>query len=141
MIGRLNHVGIATPSLEAAIALYRDLLGAARFTEPRILEAQGVRLCFCLLDNSEIELLEPWGDASPIRAFLQRHPAGGQHHVAFEVADVDEAAASLAGRGAQILGPPRLGAHGTRVIFVHPRTMGGVLIELMEPPLHPTFEA
>ncbi len=140
MIGRLNHVGIATPSLEAAVALYRDMLGATRFTAPRILEAQGVRLCFCLLDNSEIELLEPWGDASPIRAFLERHPAGGQHHVAFEVVDVDAAAASLAARGAQILGPPRLGAHGTRVIFVHPRNMGGVLIELMEPPLHPTFE-
>lgn len=141
MIGRLNHVGIATPSLEAAIALYRDMLGATRFTEPMVLEAQGVRLCFCLLANSEIELLEPWGEASPIHGFLQRNPAGGQHHVAFEVADVEAAASELAARGARILGPPRLGAHGTRVIFVHPKDMGGVLVELMEPPGHPPAAA
>jgi len=136
MIGRLNHVGVATPSLEAAIALYRDLLGATRFTEPMVLEAQGVRLCFCLLDNSEIELLEPWGEASPIHGFLARNPAGGQHHIAFEVADVQAAAAALEAKGAKVLGPPRIGAHGTRVIFVHPKAMGGVLIELMEPPAH-----
>jgi methylmalonyl-CoA/ethylmalonyl-CoA epimerase len=136
MIGRLNHVGVATPSLDAAIAHWRDMLGATRFTEPMVLEAQGVRLCFCLLANSEIELLEPWGEASPIHGFLARNPAGGQHHVAFEVADVEAAAAELAGKGARILGPPRLGAHGTRVIFVHPKDMGGVLIELMEPPAH-----
>lgn len=136
MIGRLNHVGVATPSLEAAIALYRDMLGATRFTEPMVLEAQGVRLCFCLLDNSEIELLEPWGEASPIHGFLARNPAGGQHHIAFEVADVDAAAAGLEAKGAKVLGPPRIGAHGTRVIFVHPKAMGGVLVELMEPPGH-----
>lgn len=134
MIGRLNHVGVATPSLEAAIALYRDLLGATRFTEPMVLEAQGVRLCFCLLDNSEIELLEPWGEASPIHGFLARNPAGGQHHIAFEVENVETAAGALEAKGAKVLGPPRIGAHGTRVIFVHPKAVGGVLIELMEPP-------
>lgn len=136
MIGRLNHVGVATPSLKAAIALYRDTLGATRFTEPMILEAQGVRLCFCLLDNTEIELLEPHGDASPIAAFLQRNPAGGQHHLAFETPDLNAAIAHLGTRGAKALGPPRVGAHGTRVVFVHPKAMGGVLIELMEPPPH-----
>jgi len=136
MIGRLNHVGIATPSLEAAIALYRDVLGATRFTEPMVLEAQGVRLCFCVLANSEIELLEPWGEASPIHGFLARNPAGGMHHLAFEVPDVAAAAAALAREGARVLGPPRKGAHGTPVIFVHPRDMGGVLVELMEPPGH-----
>ncbi len=136
MIGSLNHVGIATPSLETTIALYRDMLGATRFTEPQVLETQGVRLCFCRLANSEIELLEPYGDASPIHGFLARNPAGGQHHVAFEVPDVAAAAAALAAKGARVLGPPRIGAHGTPVIFVHPRDMGGVLIELMEPPAH-----
>lgn len=136
MIGRLNHVGIATPSLEGAIALYRDTLGATRLTSPQVLEAQGVRVCFCVLDNCEIELLEPWGDGSPIHGFLARNPGGGQHHLAFEVADVVAAAAALEGKGARVLGSPRIGAHGTRVIFVHPKAMGGVLIELMEPPAH-----
>lgn len=136
MIGRLNHVGIAVPSLEAAMALYRDRLGATRFTAPMVLEAQGVRLCFCVLENCEIELLEPWGEASPIHGFLARNPAGGQHHLAFEVPDVAAAAASLAAEGARVLGPARVGAHGTPVIFVHPRDMGGVLVELMEPPGH-----
>jgi len=136
MIGRLNHVGIATPSLETAVALYRETLGATRFTEPMVLEAQGVRLCFCVLANTEIELLEPYGEASPIHGFLARNPAGGQHHVAYEVADVAAAAAALTAKGARVLGPPRIGAHGTRVIFVHPRDMGGVLTELMEPPAH-----
>ena len=136
MIGRLNHVGIATPSLDRAVALYRDMLGATDFTEPMVLEAQGVRLCFCTLANAQLELIEPWGEASPIRAFLERNPAGGQHHVAFEVPHVVDAAAALAAKGARVLGPPRIGAHGTPVIFVHPRDMGGVLIELMEPPVH-----
>lgn len=136
MIGRLNHVGIATPSLEASVALYRNMLGATRFTEPIVLEAQGVRLCFCVLANTEIELLEPYGEASLFLGFLARNPAGGQHHVAYEVADVDAAAAMLTARGARVLGSPRIGAHGTRVIFVHPRDMGGVLTELMEPPAH-----
>jgi len=134
MIGRLNHVGIATPSLDDAVALYRDTLGATRFTEPQVLEAQGVRLCFCVLANTEIELLEPYGEASPLHGFLARNPAGGQHHVAYEVADVTAAAAALTAKGARVLGPPRIGAHGTRVIFIHPRDMGGVLTELMEPP-------
>jgi methylmalonyl-CoA/ethylmalonyl-CoA epimerase len=136
MIGRLNHVGIATPSLDAAITLYRDTLEATRFTEPMVLEAQGVRLCFCVLANSEIELLEPWGEASPIHGFLAKNPAGGQHHIAFEVPDVIAAARALAAKGARVLGPPRIGAHGTPVIFVHPRDMGGVLVELIEPPAH-----
>ena len=134
MIGRLNHVGIAVPALDAAIALYRDTLGATRFTEPMVLEAQGVRLVFCLLDNTELELLEPYGKASPLHGFLARNPAGGQHHLAFEVPDIAAAALALAAKGARVLGPARVGAHGTPVIFVHPRDMGGVLVELMEPP-------
>lgn len=136
MIGRLNHVGIACVSLDAAIALYRDVLGATDFTTPMLLPEQGVRLLFCNLANSQLELLEPLGPSSPLHAFLARFPAGGQHHLAFEVPDVAAAAAALAAKGARVLGPPRIGAHGTPVIFVHPRTMGGVLVELMEPPGH-----
>ena len=87
-----------------------------------------------MLANSEVELLEPWGEASPIHGFLARNPAGGQHHLAFEVPDIAAAASALAAKGARVLGPARVGAHGTPVIFVHPRDMGGVLVELMEPP-------
>ncbi|MDG3443566.1 methylmalonyl-CoA epimerase [Nitrospirillum amazonense] len=134
MIGRLNHVGIATPSIEDAIAVYRDLLGATVIREPFDLPAQGVRVCFIDTPNSQIELIEPLGEASPVHAFLKKFPQGGQHHVCFEVPDIHAAAADMAAKGATVLGQPRIGAHGTPVIFVHPKSMGGVLVELMETP-------
>ena len=133
-IGRLNHVGIATPSIERSAALWRDVLGATRVHAPFDLPAHGVRVCFIDTPNSQIELIEPLGDASPILRFLARNPAGGQHHVCFEVPDVPAAAAAMATRGARVLGPPRIGAHGVPVIFLHPADLGGVLIELMEAP-------
>lgn len=134
MLGRLNHVGVATPSIENAVALYRDLLGATVIRAPFDLPAQGVRVCFIDTPNSQIELIEPLGDASPLHGFLARNPQGGQHHLCFEVPDITAAAADMAAKGARVLGPPRIGAHGTPVIFVHPRDMGGVLVELMETP-------
>ncbi|MDB5720329.1 MAG: mce [Alphaproteobacteria bacterium] len=134
LIGRLNHVGIATPSIERSVALYRDLLGATRIHEPFDLPPQGVRVCFVDTPNSQIELLEPFGEDSPILKFLEKNPAGGQHHICFEVADIHEAKAEMEAKGARVLGEPRIGAHGTPVIFVHPRDMGGVLVELMETP-------
>ena len=133
-IGRLNHVGIATPSIEKSIALYRDLLGATKIHEPFDLPPQGVRVCFVDTPNSQIELIEPYGENSPIHAFLAKNPAGGQHHVCFEVADIHAAKADMEANGAKVLGEPRIGAHGTPVIFVHPKDMGGVLVELMETP-------
>jgi len=133
-LGRLNHVGIATPSIEASVALYRELLGATRIHEPFDLPPQGVRVCFVDTPNSQIELIEPLGEASPLHGFLAKNPAGGQHHVCFEVPDIHEAAADMAAKGARVLGEPRIGAHGTPVIFVHPKNMGGVLVELMETP-------
>ena len=135
-IGRLNHVGIATPSIAASVATYRDLLGATRVHDAFDLPAQGVRVCFIDLPNSQIELIEPYGENSPISAFLAKNPAGGQHHVCFEVPDIHAAAAQMAAKGATVLGAPRIGAHGTPVIFVHPKNMGGVLVELMETPAH-----
>jgi methylmalonyl-CoA/ethylmalonyl-CoA epimerase len=132
MIGRLNHVGIATPSLDEAVALYRDVLGATQITERRSLPAQGVTFVFVELGNAQIELIEPYGENSPINAFLAKNPKGGQHHVCFEVADIHAARDELVAKGATVLGEPRIGAHGTPVIFVHPKDMGGVLIELME---------
>ncbi|MES2833931.1 MAG: methylmalonyl-CoA epimerase [Pseudomonadota bacterium] len=136
MIGRLNHIGVATPSIEASVAMYRDLLGATKAHAPFDLPEQGVRVCFIDLPNAQIELIEPLGDASPIHGFLAKNPKGGQHHVCFEVEDILAARDDLRAKGATILGTgePRIGAHGTPIIFVHPKDMGGVLVELMETP-------
>ena len=133
-LGRLNHVGVATPSIEKSIAIYRDLLGATKIHEPFDLPPQGVRVCFVDTPNSQIELIEPYGDNSPLHAFLAKYPGGGQHHVCFEVDDIRAAAADMAAKGAKVLGEPRIGAHGTLVFFVHPKDMGGVLTEIMESP-------
>ena len=133
-LGRLNHVGIATPSIDASIATYRTLLGASAIGAPFDLPAQGVRVCFIDAPNTQIELIQPYDDASPIAGFLKKNPAGGQHHLCFEVADIEEAVAELTTKGATVLGEPRIGAHGTPIVFVHPRDLGGVLVELMETP-------
>ncbi len=138
MIGRLNHVGVATPSIDKAVALYRDILGATRIGTKFALPAQGVWVCFVDLPNSQIELIEPYDETSPIAGFLRKNPAGGQHHVCFEVPDIIAARDAMRARGATVLGTgePRIGAHGVPVIFVHPKDMGGVLVELMAEPAH-----
>ena len=133
-LGRLNHVGIATPSIEKSVALDREMLGATRIHAPFDLPPQGVRVCFVDTPNSQIELIEPLGEDSPLHGFLAKNPAGGQHHVCFEVPDIHVAKAEMEAKGAKVLGEPRIGAHGTLVIFVHPKDMGGVLLELMETP-------
>ena len=133
-LGRLNHVGVATPSIDASIAHYRDVLGASVIGEPFDLPAQGVRVCFVDAPNAQIELIEPLGEGSPIAAFLEKNPLGGQHHLCFEVPDIHAAKAWFEGKGARVLGEPRIGAHGTMIFFVHPKDMGGVLTEIMESP-------
>jgi methylmalonyl-CoA/ethylmalonyl-CoA epimerase len=133
-LGRLNHVGVATPSIENSVAMYRDLLGATRIGEAFDLPAQGVRICFVDLPNSQIELIEPLGENSTLHSFLARNPAGGQHHLCFEVPDIHAAKAEMEAKGAKVLGEPRIGAHGTPIIFLHPKGTAGVLVELMETP-------
>ncbi len=133
-LGRLNHVGVATPSIERSLSLYRSLFGAEPHGAPFDLPAQGVRVCFVDAPNTQIELIEPLGPNSPIVRFLDKNPDGGQHHVCFEVPDIQIARAELEGKGAHILGPTRTGAHGTPIFFVHPKDMGGVLTEIMESP-------
>ena len=133
-LGRLNHVGVATPSIERSLEVYRSMFGAEPHGAPFDLPAQGVRVCFVDTPNSQIELIEPLGESSPLHGFLARNPAGGQHHICFEVLDIHEAKAEMEAKGAKVLGEPRIGAHGTLVIFVHPKDMGGVLVELMETP-------
>ena len=134
MIGKLNHVGVATPSIDASVAMYRDVLGATSITDKWAMPEQGVWVCFVNLPNSQIELIEPYGDKSPINAFLEKNPKGGQHHVCFEVEDIIAARDEMKAKGATVLGEPRIGAHGTPIVFVHPNDMGGVLVELMETP-------
>ena len=135
-LGRLNHVGVATPSIARSIETYRLLLGATAVGEPFDLPAQGVKVCFIDAPNTQIELIEPLDDTSPIAGFVRKNPAGGQHHVCFEVEDIIAARDTLIARGAKVLGTgePRLGAHGTPILFLHPKGTGGVLVELMETP-------
>ena len=134
MIGRLNHVGVATPSIEAAVKIYRDMLGATHIGEKFAMPEQGVWVCFVDVDNAQIELIEPIDENSPIAGFLKNNPAGGQHHICFEVDDLLAARDEMQAKGAKVLGEPRIGAHGTPIIFVHPKDMGGVLVELMQKP-------
>jgi methylmalonyl-CoA/ethylmalonyl-CoA epimerase len=133
MIGRLNHVAIAVPSLDAAIPVYAATLGAS--VSPRqSLPEHGVTVVFVELTNTKIELLEPLGDASPIARFLATNPGGGMHHLCYEVSDIEAARDHLVATGARVLGDgqPKIGAHGKPVLFVHPKDMLGVLVELEE---------
>ena len=134
MIGRMNHIGIAVPSIEKAFETYRNLYGATDFVQPFDMPAQGVRVGFVNLPNTQLEVIEPLGEKSPIIGFLEKNPKGGQHHVCFEVKNIHEAKAEMEKKGAKVLGDPRIGAHGTPVIFIHPKDSDGVLIELMEEP-------
>jgi len=136
LIGPLNHVGAAVPSIVEAIKPYRDLFGITDITEPKALPAQGVSYAFVNTPSGQIELIEPYGENSPIVKFLEKNPKGGQHHVCFEVEDIHEAKAHVEKQGATVLNDPRIGAHGTLVIFIHPKDFTGVLIELMETPKH-----
>lgn len=133
-IGPLNHVGVAVPDIEEAMETYRTLYGASDITEPFDMPAQGVKVCFVNLPNSQIELIEPLNEQSPIHNFIAKNPKGGQHHVCFEVDDINEAVVFMKDRGATVLGEPRIGAHGTMIIFIHPKNSNGVLVELMETP-------
>jgi methylmalonyl-CoA/ethylmalonyl-CoA epimerase len=135
-IGRLNHVGVATPDVDAAARVYADLYGASDATPAKTFEHLGVKVIFVTLPNMQIELIEPVGADSPIHKFLEKNPKGGQHHMCFEVADIAAARDAMVERGATVLGTgePYIGAHGVPVIFVHPKNTGGVLIELMQDP-------
>jgi methylmalonyl-CoA/ethylmalonyl-CoA epimerase len=131
MIGRLNHVAIAVPDLDAAAAQYRSTLGAdvgPAQDEPD----HGVTVIFITLPNTKIELLYPLGDDSPINGFLAKNPSGGIHHICYEVDDIIAARDKLLSEGARILGTgePKIGAHGKPVLFLHPKDFNGCLIEL-----------
>jgi methylmalonyl-CoA/ethylmalonyl-CoA epimerase len=144
-LGRLNHIGVATPSIADSLAYYREVMGAVKISEPFDMPEQGVKVCFVDtpganealdggLNGTQIELIEPLSETSPIHGFLEKNPLGGQHHLCYEVADIDEARAWFEGLGKRILGPTRIGAHGTPMFFLHPKDMMGQLTEIMETP-------
>ena len=131
MLGRLNHVAIAVPDLDAASRQYRDMLGA-EVSAPQALPEHGVTVVFIHLPNTKIELLEPLGEGSPIAAFLEKNASGGMHHVCYEVDDILAARDHLKAAGARVLGDgnPKIGAHGKPVLFLHPKDFNGTLVEL-----------
>ena len=131
MLGRLNHVAIAVPDLAKGTQVYSAMLGA-KVSAPQAEPAHGVTVVFVELPNTKIELLESLGEASPIKAFLEKNPAGGIHHVCYEVADILAARDHLKAEGARVLGDgnPKTGAHGKPVLFLHPKDFCGTLVEL-----------
>jgi methylmalonyl-CoA/ethylmalonyl-CoA epimerase len=131
MLGRVNHIAIAVPDLAAAAGTYRDVLGA-RVSQAQALPEHGVTVVFVELANTKVELLEPLGPASPIAAFLEKHPSGGMHHICYEVDDIASVRDALKAAGARVLGTgePSVGAHGKPVLFLHPKDFNGALIEL-----------
>jgi len=131
MIGRINHVAMVVPDLDAAAAQWRDMLGAD-ISVPQILQDHGVRIVFVRSVNGQVELMEPHGEKSPIAGFLRRNPEGGMHHICYEVTDIGHARQSLEAKGARVLGDGsvKTGAHGNPVLFLHPRDFNGILIEL-----------
>ena len=131
MLGRLNHVAIVVPDRAAGTAIYRDLLGAT-VSQPKPEPEHGVTVVFVELPNTKVELLEPLGDNSPVKAFLERNPAGGIHHLCYEVDDILAARDRLTAAGARVLGSgePKIGAHGRPVLFLHPKDFCGTLVEL-----------
>ena len=139
-LGRLNHVGIATPSIADSIAFYRDVMDATKIHAPFDLESQGVKVCFVDTpgengtNGTQIELIEPLPGNTSIANFLEKNPQGGQHHICYEVPDIATAKAEFEAMGKRVLGEPRIGAHGTMIFFVHPKDMGGILTEIMETP-------
>jgi methylmalonyl-CoA/ethylmalonyl-CoA epimerase len=131
MIGRLNHIAIAVPDLAAASDIYKNTLGAT-VRDPQDEPDHGVRVVFVELPNTKIELLHPLGEKSPIQGFLDKNPAGGIHHICYEVDDILAARDKLQAEGARVLGDgePKIGAHGNPVLFLHPKDFTGSLIEL-----------
>ena len=131
MIGKLNHVAIAVPDLDAAVRRYRDTLGA-EVGPPQDEPDHGVTVVFVDLPNTRVELLHPLGENSPIAAFLDKNPSGGMHHLCYEVEDIAASRDRLVADGARVLGDgePRTGAHGNPVIFLHPKDFDGTLVEL-----------
>lgn len=131
MITGIDHIAVVVKSLEEAIPFYRRLLGGEP-SEPEVLEEQGVRLVFFDLGGGRLELIEPLSEANSIARFLRKR-GPGIHHISLKTDDLEGELKRAAEEGGEVLGGgSRRGAHGTRVAFLHPRSTGGVLLELSE---------
>ncbi|MEP5939199.1 MAG: methylmalonyl-CoA epimerase [Erythrobacter sp.] len=138
-LGRLNHIGVVVPDMDAAIAHWRDVMGATSFHEADVPQ-DGLKIIFVDTpthsgnDGTQMELIQPLNDETAVSSFLAKNPSGGQHHVCFEVPDIEAARAEFEAQGKRVLGPTRIGAHGTPIFFVHPKDMAGMLTEILETP-------
>ena len=132
MLGRIDHIGVATDDLDGAIALYEDTLGMP-VAHRETVESQGVEAVLLDVGDGHVELLRPLGPDTPIGKYLERK-GPGLHHVAYAVDDIDGALSSLKEAGIELIdSEPRTGIRNSRVAFVHPRSTGGVLTELVQP--------
>jgi len=131
MTEKINHIGIAVKNLENAIPFYRDQLGMA-FEGTEEVSEQRVRVAFLRVGESRIELLEPTSTDSPVAKFLEKN-GEGIHHLAYEVADIEQSLKELEAQGVRLVDKePRNGAHGSRIAFLHPKASGGVLTEICQ---------
>lgn len=127
----LDHIGIAVASLDETVPFYEAL--GLEVAETETVENQGVRVAFLPVGDGQLELLEPTGPDSPIAKHLERR-GPGMHHLCLQVSDIERAMADLKAKGFRLLSDePQPGAHGCRVCFVHPKSSGGVLLELSQP--------
>ena len=132
MFGRIDHIGVAVDDLDEAISLYRDRLGMP-LQHRETVEQLGVEAVLMGIGEGHVELLRPALPDSPVGRFLERR-GPGMHHVAYQTDDIDTALESLRESGLQLVDErPRPGIKGSRVAFVHPKSTGGVLMELVEP--------
>ena len=130
-VEKIDHIGIVVESIDTWIGFYRDVLGLD-YTGSEEVAEQKVRVAFLTIGESRIELLEPTSPDSPIAGFLEKR-GGGMHHIALKVDNIEEALVRHKEAGARLIDEtPRIGAHGTRIAFVHPKTSGGVLLELCQ---------
>jgi methylmalonyl-CoA/ethylmalonyl-CoA epimerase len=132
LFGRIDHIGVAVEDIDAAIALYRDGFEMELAHRERV-ESQGVEAVLLDVGDGHVELLAPLGPDTPVGRYMAKNGAG-LHHVAYAVDDIDAALVGIAAAGIQLIdSKPRLGIRGSRVAFLHPRSTGGVLTEIVEP--------
>src|ERR671934_2690456 len=132
MLGRIDHIGVAVEDMDAALALYRDSLGLALSHRERV-EEQGVDAALLDVGDGHVELLRPLGPETPVGKYLERK-GPGLHHVAYAVDDIEGVLGRLTDAGVELIdSEPRVGIRDSRVAFVHPRSTGGVLTEIVEP--------
>jgi methylmalonyl-CoA/ethylmalonyl-CoA epimerase len=132
VFGRIDHIGVAVEDIDAAIALYRDSFGM-KLAHRETVESQGVEAVLLDVGDGHVELLAPLGPETPVGRYMARNGAG-LHHVAYAVDDIDATLEKLAAAGLQLIdSEARVGIRGSRVAFLHPRSTGGVLTEIVEP--------